>query len=286
MVALLALLSSLLWGTSDFLGGTLSRRVPTLVVLAVGQAAATAVVVACVLLSAPHAGSLAWLPESLLAGLAWALAMAAFYRALATGTMGVVAPVASCGMVVPVVVALVTGERPTLLQLVGVVAALAGVVGAAGPDLGGERAGARLPLLLALLAAAMFGLEITWLAQASQHSVLLSLLGMRAAALGAVLVALRVRPRPAQEGPLRLDARSLLTLSGLGLIDLAATATYAVAAGRGLVSLVAVLASLYPAVTVLLARQVHRERLSRPQSGGVLVVVVAAVCIALGGASA
>jgi len=279
----LALLASGLWGTSDFLGGTLSRRLPTLVVLAAGQAVALPLLLVFALVSGWM--SAAPMASAALAGSAWALAMAAFYRALAIGTMGVVAPVAASGLVVPVAVGVASGDRPTALQVLGVLAALLGVVAAAGPELrrSADRprsAGHRRAVLLALAAAVLFGTELALLAHAASGGVAPSLLAMRGAGLVCVLAAALARRTPVPKTP-----ADLLGPAALGLLDLAATAAYAVAAASGPLAVVAVLASLYPAVTAILAHRLHRERLARVQAVGVAVVVGAAAVLGLGGSA-
>ncbi|MCI2240345.1 EamA family transporter [Kineococcus sp. TRM81007] len=283
MSAALALLASALWGTSDFLGGTVSRRLRAVQVLAVSQ------VLSCAVLLAVLGGSLgagagapvaSWLGWSLLAGVTWAGAMAALYTALARGTMGVVAPIAAGGAVLPVLLGLAAGERPAPVQLAGVAIAIAGVVASAGPDLRGGAGRQGAAVALALLAAVLFGVEIWALARGSASSVPATLLGMRVTS-AALVVAAALARRGAQ-GPGRVQPRDLPLLLALGVLDLAATAAYALASRSALVSVVAVLASLYPAVTVLLARQVHGERLSRVQAAGVVVVLVGAVCAGLG----
>jgi drug/metabolite transporter (DMT)-like permease len=285
MTAALALVASALWGGADFLGGSVSRRLRPVQVLAVSQALAAAVLLIFVAARGPAAladGAGSWLVWSLGAGLTWAAGMGALYTALAGGTMGVVAPIASCGMVLPVVLALLGGERPGPAQLVGVGVAVLGVVGSAGPDLRGRGPGQRRPVLLALAAAILFGVEIFCLAQGSTSSVTGTLLGMRLSAVTCAAIVLAARSRDRRP----LAARDLPPLLALGMLDLAATAAYALAARAGLVSLVAVLASLYPAVTVLLARQFHAERLAGVQRLGVTSVLVGAALIGLGGAAA
>jgi drug/metabolite transporter (DMT)-like permease len=280
--AALALFASLLWGSADFVGGSLSRRLRTVQVLVVSQALAAAVIVGFVLVTRSGSAPGDWLGWSLAAGVTWALGMAALYTALARGTMGVVAPIASCGMALPVVLGLLGGERPSVPQLAGVAVAVLGVAGSAGPDLRRGRTPQRRAVLLALVAAALFGVEIFCVAEGSASSVPMTLLGMRLASVACVATVLVVRPQ--DRGP--VGGRDLLTLLALGCLDLAATAAYAIAATAGMVSLVAVLASLYPAVTVLLARQVHAERLSGVQRGGVAAVLAGAALIGLGGAVA
>ncbi|WP_432495533.1 EamA family transporter [Kineococcus gypseus] len=280
MSAALALLASALWGTSDFLGGTVSRRLRAVQVLAVSQVLSCAVLLAVLggLVGVRPAGPAAsWLGWSVFAGVTWAGAMAALYTALARGTMGVVAPIAAGGTALPVLLGLAAGERPAPLQLAGVAVAFTGVVLSAGPDLrgGGRRQGGAV--LLALVAAALFGVEVWALARGSAASVPATLLGMRVTS--AVLVVLAAAAT--RRGEQRVGARDLPPLLALGVLDLAATAAYALASRGELVSVVAVLASLYPAVTVVLARQVHGERLRPVQAAGVLAVLAGAVATSL-----
>jgi drug/metabolite transporter (DMT)-like permease len=292
----LALLASGLWGTSDFLGGSLSRRLRALHVLSGSQAvAAVLVVVATAVLGVGDVTG-DWPGWAIAAGVSWALGMGALYTALAVGTMGVVAPIASAGAIVPVAVGLLEGERPGWPAVVGVAAALLGVAAAAGPD-GSDRTGRRAAVWLAVLTAALFGVEICCLAHGSRASAPLTLVGMRLSALactGVALVPLRRPFRSPRRGRPRHRARhrapeprprgrDVLGLLALGVLDSAATAAYAWAARGGLVSVVAVLASLYPAVTVLLARRVHTERLTRVQWAGVLAVLGGAACLGCSG---
>jgi drug/metabolite transporter (DMT)-like permease len=191
--------------------------------------------------------------------------------------MGVVAPIAAAGVVVPIGVGLARGEAPTTLQLSGAAITVLGVVMASGPELRGGTGGLR-PLLLALVAAAGFGGVLVFVAEGSHDSVTMTLLVMRVvsvAAVGIAAVALR-----SLGGVTRGD---LPMLGVIGAFDVAANACYAVATHSGLVSLTAVLASLYPAVTVLLARRIHGERLRRIQDTGVGVTLLGVVLMAAGG---
>jgi drug/metabolite transporter (DMT)-like permease len=285
-----ALLAGGLWGTSDFLGGTLSRRLRTVHVLAASQAVSAVLALALPLVPGLGPVEPGWFGWSVAAGVTWALAMGAFYTALALGTMGVVAPIASAGAVVPVAVGLLAGERPGLLALAGAVVTVAGIVGAAGPELdaGGTGAGddRRRAVALAVLAALLFGVEVCCLARGSAASVAMTLVGMRISALGCTLLAASPTRRPARHRlpavrPTGRDARGLALL---GVLDVAATLAYAVASRTGLLSLAAVLASSYPAVTVVLARHVHGERLRPVQAAGVLAVLAGAASIGVSNA--
>src|SRR5688572_12145251 len=214
MAALLALLSSVLWGGADFLGGTISRRLPALLVVGASQLAGlvTVAVVAAAVgeLDAPTG----YLPWAVAAGLAGLGGLVAFYRALAMGTMGVVSPIAALGVVVPVAVGLARGERPAALQLLGIVVAVLGVVMASGPELSG-RAGAR-PLLLAATAAVGFGLALLFIAEGAQTSTLMTLVTMR---VTSVLVVALLLVSLARRTPLRISTRDLPLIAVVGIGD-------------------------------------------------------------------
>jgi drug/metabolite transporter (DMT)-like permease len=284
----LALLAGGLWGTSDFVGGTLSRRLRTLYVLCGSQA--ISLVLALGLLGVPalgstNHGSWGW---PVVAGVTWALGMGALYTALAVGTMGVVAPIAAGGAAVPVLVGVIAGEQPGPLALTGVIVVLAGIVGAAGPELdAGAAEGRRRGVGLAIAAAVLFGVEIVCLARGSADSVATTLVGMRVTALACTLLALTPLRRPGRHcrRNLRPAVRDVPALLLLALLDVAATLAYALASRAGMVSLVAVLASTYPAVTVLLARRLHGERLRRTQILGVTAVLTGSAAVALSNVS-
>jgi drug/metabolite transporter (DMT)-like permease len=277
MAALLALLSSLLWGAADFLGGTISRRLPALLVVGASQLVGLLAVVPVAAATGAFDDPRGYLPWAVAAGLAGLAGLVAFYAALAAGTMGVVSPIAALGVVVPVVVGLARGERPAALQLVGIVLAVVGVVLASGPELTG-RAGAR-PLILAVVAAVAFGLTLLFIAEGAESSTLMTLVTMRVTSVLVVtLLLVSVLRRSAVRPPLR--ALPLIAVVGVG--DVAANLAFGAASTRGLVSIVAVLGSLYPVVTVLLARVVHGERLAAVQNAGVVAALGGVALIATG----
>lgn len=278
MTAALALCASLLWGTADFLGGTAARRLPATGVVLISQAAALVglLVVAPIngAFSAP-AGYIGWAISAALVGVG---ALVSFYAALAEGTMGVVAPIAALGVVVPVIVGLAQGDRPSAWQGAGVALAIVGVVLASGPEVrGGVGRGGGRPLLLAGVAAVGFGTVIVCVAHGARVSTTMTLLVMRATSV-AVLAPLAALGTVA----VRAGRRDVPILLAIGAGDVTANAALAVASTRGLLSVVAVLSSLYPAVTVLLARAVHDERLTRVQAVGVSGALVGVVLIASG----
>ena len=280
--ALLALLSSLLWGGADFLGGTLTRRHAVALVVALSQAAGLVAVTIAAVATGAYTDPTGYLPWAVAAGLAGMLGLVCFYAALATGTMGVVSPVAALGVVVPVLVGLARGERPAALQLVGIVVAIGGVVLASGPELSG-RAGVR-PVVLAALAAVGFGFALLFIAEGSRTSALMTMVTMRVASVSLLTVAALVLVRRARDGGVAVSRRdaTLLVLTGIG--DVAANLTYGLATQAQQLSVIAVLGSLYPVVTVLLARVVHGERLVPVQSVGVAAALSGVGMIAAGGA--
>ncbi|MFE6779950.1 EamA family transporter [Streptomyces sp. NPDC057702] len=285
MTALFALATSLLWGLADFGGGLLTRRLPALTVVVLSQALAVGVLGAIVVTTGAwsHAGPRLWLAVA--AGVIGPLAMLCFYRALALGPMGVVSSVGALGQVsVPVGVGLTLGERPGALQFVGIAVAVVGVVLAADPRLGG--AGVRREtLLLTFVAALGFGAVMTLIAEASTTvtGLFLALFVQRVCnvAVGGAALAVSVRRGGAAlpVGGGRVVLAALPALAFVGLADVAANGTYAVAAQHGPVTVAAVLASLYPVVTALAARGVLRERMHVAQTTGAGLALLGTVLL-------
>ncbi|MBN0047549.1 DMT family transporter [Streptomyces actuosus] len=285
MTAFFALATSLLWGLADFGGGLLTRRLPALTVVVVSQTIATAVLGAVVVATGgwAEAGPRLWCAVA--AGLVGPVAMICFYRALAAGPMGVVSPLATLSVAVPVGVGLTLGERPGLVQVAGIAVAVAGVVLAGGPQLGGASV-QRRTIALTLVAALGFGTVFALIAQASTTvtGLFLALFVQRVvnvSAGGAALYAAVRRGFPAlPDGG--LPRASLPALGFVGLADVAANGTYAVAAQHGPVTVAAVLASLYPVVTALAARGFLSERLRAVQAAGAGLALVGTLLLAAG----
>ena len=277
MSVLLALLSSVLWGTADFLGGTATRRLPAPVVVGASQAFALVALIPFAVVAGAAPDSL-W--TGVEAGIAGVIGLAAFYAALASGTMGVVAPIAALGSLLPVAVGLARGESPSTLQSAGIALAIAGVVLASGPEV---RGGAVRPLVLAIVAAFGFGLVGVFLADgaaASPGAVVTTLLVMRGTSVGVLFAAfLFARTRGYRAGVVQTD---LGLLAAIGFGDVGANAAYAFASRGALLSVVFVLASLYPVVTILLARQLQREVLVRIQVVGAFGTLAGVALIAAG----
>jgi drug/metabolite transporter (DMT)-like permease len=271
MSAFLALLASCLWGVSDFLGGTASRRLPVTSVLGLSQLTALLLLAPLAFATGSVDAPRSYLVPAAVAGAVGIAALGMFFRALSTGTMGVVAPIAGLGVAVPVVVGLARGESPSAWQLAGIVVAVIGVVLASGPELSGEGAGGATALLLAGGAAVGFGVVLLLVAQASEGdsgSVLMTLLTMRLTSV-LMLTTLLLAVVRRRGWDLHVGRSDALLILSIGVFDVAANGTYAVASRSSLVSVASVLASLYPVVTALLAYRVHGERLRRVQLVGV-----------------
>lgn len=282
----LALSSSFAWGVADFVAGLKSRSLPVasvmLVAVVTGLTLAGAVVVARGV--APPATP--FVVYAALSAVVGSIGLAAFYRGLAVGAMSVVAPIAATGAAVPVAFGLASGERPGAVQVVGAATAIAGVVLAAREEEARPRAEsgrrARRTRLargapLALLAAVGLGSFLVAIDAASEGDVGWAILVNRLVSLGLLtLAALLLRPRPPAD--LRDAAPAIL----VGALDTTANILIAVATTLGLVSLVGVLGSLYPVVTIALARLVLGERIGRVQQVGAATALAGVVLIAAG----
>jgi drug/metabolite transporter (DMT)-like permease len=261
----LALGASLSWGLGDFLAGLASRRQRLLTVLVVSQGAGLASIATLIEVRGEGPPGARYAVYAVLAGLAGTVGIAALYGGLAAGPMSVVAPVSSTSAVVPLAAGFAAGERPAPLQLLGVGLALAGVVLAAREPGHGERpravaAGAGL----ALVAALAFGLLLVALDAASEGDPLWATATQRTTSFSLFALAWAF-VRPAMPA----EASALGVLALIGILDTAGNALFATASTRSLLSLAAVLAQLYPIVTVVLARFVLHERITRRQQVGV-----------------
>ncbi|MFI0986891.1 DMT family transporter [Streptomyces exfoliatus] len=287
MTVLFALATSVLWGFADFGGGLLTRRIPALTVVVVSQILAVLVLGAVVLATSAwtEAGPELWYAVG--AGVVGPAAMLAFYKALALGPMGVVSPLGSLGVIVPVSVGLLVGDRPGLLQFAGIAVAIVGVLLAGGPELRGAPV-QRQAVLLTVVAAFGFGSVMALIAEASTTitGLFLALFVQRVTNVlvggGALYASVRRGGRALPEGGPQVIRAALPALAFVGLADVAANGTYAIAAQQGPVTVAAVLASLYPVVTALAARGFLKERLRAIQAAGAGLALVGTVLLATG----
>ena len=314
LAILLALGASVCWGSGDFLGGLTTRRASLWAVVigsqSVGLAGAAIVVT---LLGRPWPGLVGVWPV-LLGGAAGAVAIATFYRALAIGTMSIVAPISATSALIPFAVGLAAGERPSVTQLAGAAVAAVGVllvaseparrgetVGApalpGGPAVepeaavaGARRASAhqtgtpaerrrtqRQAIGLSLVAAVCIGLALLGYDAAAQHDPVWAMLAGRASSATFFAIFLvAVRPR------IVVTAAAVPGIVTVGLVDTGANGMFALATTQGYLSIVAVLGSAYPAVTVILAYAFLRERIAPHQLVGVGATLVGVSLIAAG----
>ncbi|KMO78866.1 hypothetical protein BST22_16365 [Mycolicibacterium chubuense] len=286
MTILLALGSSLMWGMADFLGGKSSRGRPTVVVVLISQLAGFLVALVAALVSGSSDAPTGYVPWAMGAGLAGAAAVGLFYRALAIGTMGIVAPIAALGVIIPVLIDIIGGTVPSALCLVGIVVAIVGVVVTARPaDSGARTRRHTRSIMLAIGAAAGFGLLQFAIAGGSTYSTVMTMLVMRSASIPVLCLAavLTLRSRHRHHGPARrFPPGVIVVLIIIGIFDVCANLAFAQATVSGALSVVAVLGSLYPAATVLLARIIDHERMSIMQNLGVGGAMAGVVMIAAG----
>jgi len=279
MASMLALLSSLLWGTADFFGGNLTKKYKALAVTGVSQSFGLMFGLVIVLVTSSwFAPTLSWnnyfLP-GVFAGTLGFIGLTAFYAGLATGRMGVVSPISSLSALIPLTVAFINGEKPSTVQLIGMAVALTGAFCASGPEIKG---GISLrQLVYALIAAFGFGTAITFIAQGSKSSAIMTMATMR---FTTFLIALALFAKYKTTGG--FSKKDIPILIGIGGADFFGNVLLGIATTKGLVSLAVVLGSLFPIVTALLAYKLLHERLHTFQYLGIIFAVSGIVIISLG----
>lgn len=264
-----------MWGGADFLGGATSRRLPALAVYGLSQVVGLVALLVVVTLWWSWGDDPAYWPYAIGSSLLGLVAMVSFYRALALGPMGIISPLVSLGVLVPLIAGLIAGDRPTAIQSVGIVLALFGILLASGPELTGAES--MRPLMLATVAALSFGGMFVLMAEGSAHSPLMTMTGMRITTV--VIMGLVLLKARSLGGAGRVD---VVPLVAIGILDVAANVTYGYATTMGLLSTVSVLGNLYPVVTAVLAAAVLRERLRPVQYLGVSVAIAGVLAISAG----
>jgi drug/metabolite transporter (DMT)-like permease len=277
VAVLLALASSATWGVADFAGGLLARRLPTISVTVISQAAGFAALLVAVAIAGVGIDGRSF-AIGVLAGFGGGIGLAAFYKALALGTMSIVSPVVACGAVVPFGISVATGERPSGLAVAGAAIALTGAVLASTEERRATEPNRARAIAIAVVAALALGLFTYFLGLGSREgSALSTLVGARVGSLS-ILLTLAVVTRPT----LRIGRRWLLPVAAVGLCDVLANVLFALASSQGLLSLVSVLGSLYPVTTVLLAYAILHERLARVQVAGIAVALAGVAALSAG----
>jgi drug/metabolite transporter (DMT)-like permease len=275
--AVLALLAAVIWGSTDFAGGSAAKRLGSAAVLLLSTTLALPVLVVVTVLSGDlraDGGVVGW---GVLAGISGSLGITCLYQGLATGVMGVVAPISGTAVIVPVVVGVASGDELSALQAVALVVAIVGIVLTGGPQVRAFRSGGHRPVLWALAAAVLLGFTFVSLAEGASTSAATTITVQRAVYVlvtAAVVVLARQVARPTRT--------EMLPLAVIGAGDLTANALFALASREGELAVVAVLASLYPVTTVLLARRLQHERLQRLQVIGVIAAFVGVAGVVAG----
>jgi drug/metabolite transporter (DMT)-like permease len=277
MGSLLALLSSILWGTADYLAGNLSKKFKALAVTGVSQVFGLIFGLTIIALSgsflSPSLSFDGYFLPGVIAGIAGFIGLTAFYTGLATGRMGVVSPISSLSVVIPLLYALIQGERPSSTQTIGIIVAIAGAFMASGPEI---RNGLPIkPLMYAVVAALGFGTALTFIAIGSEVDSLHTMTSMRFASVSiCLLIAIRFKTLGGfSKGHLPL-------LMFIGVADFLANFFLGIATTKGLVSIAMVFGSLFPIVTILLAYKFLHERLHRIQYIGIAAALIGVILIA------
>lgn len=273
------LLASMSWGTADFNGGIASRRLPAVAVVAVAHLLGLLLLLAIAVLSGetiPPATDFVW---GALAGVAGTVGLVSFYQALSYGRMGIAAPlVAVLAVSVPLVVGVAANGLPPAVQLGGFALGLGSLILVSYSD-------GRLPdqktLLLALAGGIGFGIFLLFIDRVESHTVFWPLVAARATSASVLLLITRAarlewKPR---------DQRHWLTILAAGLLDVFGNVFFMLATRAGRLDIAAVVSSLYPAMTVLLAWMFLKERLSRIQMIGIVAALIAIILISLPGAA-
>ena len=279
MSAILALLSSLLWGAADFLGGNLTKKYKAVAVTAASQSFGLLIgILVIVFTSSWQAPTFDWggyVIPGVLAGMMGFIGLVAFYAGLASGRMGVVSPISALSVFIPLTIAFISGEKPTTLQFIGMAVALVGGFCATGPELKG---GSSLrPIIYAVIAAFSFGGAVALIARGSQVSPIMTMTTMRSTTfIFAVLLVIRFR----SVGGFKKN--DIPILFAIGAADFFGNLLLGIATTKGLVSLAVVLGSLFPIVTSLLAFKFLQERLHKIQYFGIIMAIIGIVFISVG----
>jgi drug/metabolite transporter (DMT)-like permease len=270
----LALGASLTWGFADFFGPLKGRTLGALRVLVYVQLGGLVVIALIVAIRGKGPGDLAAL-FAIPAAISGTLGLYAYYRGMAVGAMSIVAPIAGISAAIPVIFGIATGDRPSLWQWLGIAGALGGVFLASREPGSGGRVAAGVGL--ALLAAIGFGGYFPPMHEAGNADFWWASLFFRMTSASVILAAVAIRRPSLAVEPIQVP---LLALIGIG--DMLGNLLFAAASTSGLVSITSVLASLYPIVTVVLARLVLKERVARSQEAGIALTLAGVALISAG----
>jgi uncharacterized membrane protein len=274
----LAVLCAATYGVADYCGGRAARTLASTVVTLVGQATSLVLVTTGVLIMGTPLASTHDLIWGAVGGAAGGLALIAFYRALSQGAMTVVATItAVVGAGLPVIVGLGLGERPSAQAFIGIVVACLAVALVSGVVGTRHQHTAAMTVVLAGLAGVGFGFIFVAFSRTASDSGLWPLVAARAASVPVVAAVVGVT-KPGREA---LRSVAWIVVAS-GVLDMAANLFYLEASHRGLLSIVAVISSMYPVSTVCLAFGLDHERVSKSQGAGLALAAVALTLVSLG----
>ena len=272
--AALALAAAASWGVGDFFGGLKSRSLNPVAILIVAQPIGLTLLAIWVAVrgQGPPGSSVLW---ACLAAVLGTTGLIAFSKGMAAGALSIVAPIAGAGAAIPVIWGLAHGDHPSGYQELGFAAALTGVV-LASFERRPEAARLAAGVGWAVIAMLAFGAYYIPMHEASHGDFLWAAFVFRLTSTTLIAAAwLVVRPSSARRADLPV-------LASIGILDTGGNVFFAAASAKGLVSVVSILASLYPVVTVLLARAVLHERVHRSQELGIALALAGIVLISAG----
>jgi len=263
------------WGSGDFAGGMLVRRSSLLGVVLVSQMVGGALALLLAVLRGETMPLPADIPWSIAGGLSGGIGIVALYRGLAIGRMGVVAPVTGViAAAIPVVFGILIEGSPTPIVVLGIGLAIAAVVLVSRVNDGRARPSGLGLALVAGVAIGGFGVAISQISDGHAFGPLTVIRTTEALMIAAIVLVGRQA--------WRTDRRLLPALAGVGVLDMAGNAGFILAVQAGSLAVAAVLSSLYPVTTVILASVVLRERVTRSHAAGIALAVAAIACIAAG----
>ncbi len=280
----MALCASLCWGVADVIAGVQTRRLSILSVLVVSQPVGLLASALWVAVSGSQHPSSDALIAAFGAGIAGAVGLGALWLAMAIGMFGLASPISATGVLIPLAYGIIRGEPLGTVALIGAVLAIGGLlVAVSAPSTAGSRpaGSAAAASGLAALAAICFGLLFTGIGVAARNSPAWALLAARSGA-GVALAASLIVAHAGSRRQAGIPRQSLVALALVGALETGGSALYALAAHSGHLGLAAVAASLYPAVTVIIAALLLGERLSVTQQAGVLAIIAGVAMIGRG----
>jgi drug/metabolite transporter (DMT)-like permease len=269
------LVAALAWGSGDFSGGLLSRRVPVLAVVLVSQVVGTAIALPLGVVRGETMPLLSDVPWCIAGGVTGGIGIVALYHGLATARMGVVAPITGVlAAAIPVVYGVLVEGLPSALVVLGIGVAIVAVILVS--RVADDRAGpSGIGLaLVAGVAIGSFGIAISQISEGHTFGPLAIIRSAEGVFIAAVILVGR--------RSWRFERRWLPAMAGVGFLDMAGNAAFLLAVQTGALAIAATLSSLYPVTTVILASVFLRERVTRSHAVGIVLAAIAIVCIATG----